>query len=168
MPEFLVCAGFLASLSAHPGWKTCQSPLNTGISSVEAHKYSISTVLGTNPVYVSNEFESKDTATAMLKPLSSGVQILKSGVYIVVARFIISSASAGARVNFGIREFKSTSDYMDSLDNVSSASSRTDTYVYIRIVKSYDAGTYLRPIVSAASGGTCTGCSLTVLSLKAG
>lgn len=141
--------------------------LNTGISSVEAHKYRISTVLGTNPVYVSNEFESKDTATAMLKPLGSGVQILKSGAYIVVARFIISSASAGARVNFGIREFKSTSDYMDSLDSTSSASNRTDTYVYIRIVKSYDAGTYLRPIVSAASGGTCAGCQLAVMSLKA-
>lgn len=123
--------------------------------------------MGTNPVYVSNEYEAKNTATAMLKPVGSGVQILKSGIYIVAARFVISSTSAGSRVSFGIREFKSVSDYMDSLDNTSSASSRTDGYTYIRITKSYDAGTYLRPIASVPGGGTCTGCSLMVMSLKA-
>lgn len=142
--------------------------LNTGISSVEVYKYNTSTAMGTNPAYVSNDFEAKNTATAMLKPVSSGVLILKPGIYIVIARFIISSTSSGSRVGYGIREFKSASDYMDSMDNTSSASSRTDIYIYIRITKSYDANTYLRPIASAASGGTCTGCSLTVLSLKAG
>lgn len=141
--------------------------LNTGINSVEVYKHNISTAMGTNPVYVSNAFEAKNTATAMLKPVSSGVQILKPGIYIVIARFVISSTSSGSRVGYGIREFKSASDYMDSLDSTSSASSRTDTYVYIRIVKSYDAGTYLRPIASAASGGTCAGCQLAVMSLKA-
>lgn len=134
---------------------------------MEVYKHNISTAMGTNPVYVSNAFETKNTATAMLKPVSSGVQILKPGIYIVIARFVISSTSSGSRVSYGIREFKSASDYMDSLDSTSSASSRTDTYVYIRIVKSYDAGTYLRPIASAASGGTCAGCQLAVMSLKA-
>lgn len=140
--------------------------LNTGISSVEVYKYNISTAMGTNPAYVSNDFEAKNTATAMLKPVSSGVQILKPGIYIVIARFIISSTSSGSRVGYGIREFKSASDYMDSMDNTSSASSRTDTYIYIRITKSYDAGTYLRPIAAVPNGGICAGCSLIVLSLK--
>ena len=40
MPEFLVCAGFLASLSAHPGWKTCQSPLNTGLNGYKLYCFS--------------------------------------------------------------------------------------------------------------------------------
>lgn len=140
--------------------------LNTGISSVEVYKYNISTAMGTNPAYVSNDFEAKNTATAMLKPVSSGVQILKPGIYIVIARFIISSTSSGSRVGYGIREFKSASDYMDSMDNTSSASSRTDNYTYIRITKSYDAGTYLRPIAAVPNGGICAGCSLIVLSLK--
>ena len=46
MPEFLVCAGFLASLSAHPGWKTCQSPLNTGLDDFIAKSTPIRAVAG--------------------------------------------------------------------------------------------------------------------------
>ena len=73
--------------------------------------------------------------------------------------------NANERLEFCIA-FKSASDYMDSMDNTSSASSRTDNYTYIRITKSYDAGTYLRPIAAVPNGGICAGCSLIVLSLK--
>ena len=148
-------------------WHFPLSPfkLNTGIGNAEVHKHNLSVALGKNLIYASNDYETNVAATAMLKPVSSGIQILKSGIYIAIARFSIMT-QAGSRISFGCRNFKSASDYVDSIDGTSSASSLEDNYVYIRMGL-FDEGTYLRPVVSAPNGGTCYACTLSVISLKA-
>jgi hypothetical protein len=140
--------------------------LNTGLGCVSVSKFGLSVALGSANTLISNAFDLAYAATAMFKPVSTGVHILKSGMYIVICRFAITT-NDGGRIGYGIRAWKSDGDYADSSDANSSSSARNDTYIYIR-AGHYNANTYLRPIASAASGGTCTGCSLTVLSLKAG
>lgn len=140
--------------------------LNTGIGCVIVSKFGLSVSLSSANVLVSNAFEPVYAATDMLKPVDTGVLILKSGWYIVICRIVITT-NDGGRIGYGLRSWKSTSDYVDSVDSNSSSSAQSDTYVYTR-AGHFDANTYLRPIAFAADGGTCHGCNLTVVSLKAG
>ncbi len=141
--------------------------INTGLGYVNASKSGLSVSLSASVFYISNDYGSSTPAIAMAKPTNSGIQILKSGFFITFARFVISTSAAGTRLSYGVRKFKTSSDYSDTTDNTSSASARSDTYTYIR-AGHYDANTYLRPIASAANGGICYGCDLTVISVKAG
>lgn len=101
----------------------------------------------------------------MLTPGNTGIFIVKTGYYIVVCRFVLV-VSAGGRIGYGVREYRSASDYSDSVDSYISVSNLSNTYTYIRAGR-FTANAYLRPIVSSAGGGTCTGCNLSVISLKA-
>lgn len=132
---------------------------------VEVHKSGLSVNLN-GIQYISSAFETDYVATALLKPTGQGIQILKSGLYIVIARFAISTTTANSVVNFGIRYYKSASDYLDATDNVSSVSARTDRCYYIR-AGHFNAGVLLRPIASVTGGGICSACTLSVISLKA-
>lgn len=98
--------------------------------------------------------------------MPSGVLVSQDAICIVVAHFVIVTSKTDERISYGIRNFKSSSDYSDSADAVSSAGVHSDKYTYMRMGR-YTAGTYLRPIVSAADGGTCSSCALSVVSLKA-
>lgn len=98
-----------------------------------------------------------------MKPVASGIYIKKDGIFIVIARFVIVT-SAGARISYGIR-MQTDAGHVDSLEPFSSPSAYSNCYNYIRMGK-YIKGMYLRPIASGS--GTCSGCTLIVLSLKAG
>lgn len=132
---------------------------------VEVHKSGLTVSLSSTQ-YISSAFETDYEATALLKPIGQGIQILKAGLYIVIARFAIATTAANSVINFGIRYFKSASDYLDAIDNTSSVSARTDRCYCIR-AGHFDTGVLLRPIASVAGGGICSACTLAVISLKA-
>ena len=135
---------------------------NLSIVSVSA---SSNVELSSSVTYVSNAFATNDVANDLIKPLASGVQILKESYCIVIARFVISPNIAGGRITYGIRNFVSNNNYTDSLDASTNANLYSQVFNYIRAGK-YQGGTYLRPIASANSGGVCNHCSLYVVSLK--
>ena len=86
MPEFLVCAGFLASLSAHPGWKTCQSPLNTGLETVGLEYYTTD--------LVGVDYEPTDWRTILT------IKHVPQGVYIGIASFTLKNYAGYLTIAF--------------------------------------------------------------------
>lgn len=133
---------------------------------VAVSKFGLSVALGSVNALISNAFDVVYAATALLKPANSGIQIIKSGLYIVLGRFSITTPNGSGRCGCGIRSWKSESNYSDIVDTLTSSGNLNNTYSFIRIGY-YEAGIYLRPIASARNGGTCDGCNLTVISLKA-
>lgn len=129
-------------------------------------KFGLSVSLGSASTIISNAYDIT-AATDMAKPTSTGVQILKSGLFIVLGRFSITTPNSAGRCGVGVRLWKSDSDYSDNTDSLISGGKITNTYTYVRM-SYYDAGIYLRPIAYASDGGTCSGCNLTVASLKSG